>query len=128
EPVDNTSGLLRIDQVVVELTGVLGRFLNSVLGHLVENHAADRNLRLQRLHQVPGDRFALPVGVGGQIQFVDIREQVLQLGDRGLLVGADDVQRGEVVVDIDAETCPGLTLVFAGNVGGTARQVSNVAT
>ena len=78
------------------------------LGDLVEDHPADRDLRLERLEQVPGDRLALAVGVGGEVELVGVLEQALELGDLGLLVRADDVERLEVVVDVDAEPRPRL--------------------
>ncbi len=44
-----------------------------------------------------------------------------------LLVGADDVERLEVVVDVDAEAGPRLALVAGRHVRGVARQVADVA-
>ena len=92
----------------------------------MEHHALDRDLRLERLEQVPGDRLTLAVAVRREIELVDILHQRLQLGDRRLLVCRDHVQRLEVVVDVDTEPRPGLALVLRRNVGGAARQVTNV--
>ena len=75
-------------------------------------------LRLERLQQVPGDGLALAVTVRRQVELVDVLEQRLELGDRALLLRADDVERLEVVVDVDAEARPRLALVLGGHVGG----------
>ena len=75
---------------------------------------------------MPGDRLALAVTVRGQVELVDVLEQVLQLGDGALLVRADDVERLEVGVDVDAEPRPRLRLVLGGHVGGSPGQVADV--
>jgi hypothetical protein len=74
----------------------------------VENHPLDRDARLERLQQMPGDGLALSVTVSGQIELVDVLEQVLQLGDGALLIGTDDVERLEVGIDVDAKARPRL--------------------
>jgi hypothetical protein len=84
------------------------------------------HLGLERLEQVPGDGLALAVLIGGEEELVRALEQVLELGDLRLLVGADDVQRLEVVVDVDAEPRPRLALVLRRHVSGVARQVADV--
>ena len=96
QPVQDAAGLLRVDQVVVQVARVLGGRPDGRLGDLVEHHPLDRDARLQRLQQVPGDGLALAVAVSGQVELVDVLEQALQLGDRALLLGADDVERFEV--------------------------------
>lgn len=92
----------------------------------MEDHPLDRDAGLQRLQQVPGDGLALAVTVGGQIELVDILEQPLELGYRALLLRADDVERFEVVLDVDAQARPRLGFVLGGHVGGIARQVTDV--
>ena len=127
EPVEDAAGLLRVDEVLVEVARVRGGGLDGRLGDLVEHHAPDGDLRLQRLEQVPGDGLALAVAVRREVELVDLLEGVLELGDRGLLVGRDDVERLEGVVDVDPEARPALALVLGGHVGGAARQVADVA-
>lgn len=92
----------------------------------MEHHPFDRNARFERLQQVPGDRLALPVTIGGQVELVDVLEQTLELGDGALLIGAHDVERFEVGVDIDTQARPGFGLVLRRHIGGIARQVPNV--
>jgi hypothetical protein len=75
---------------------------------------------------MPGDGLALAVAVSGQIQLVDSLEQVLQLGDGALLIGADDVERLEVGIDVDAKARPRLRLVLGRDIGGGTRQVPDV--
>ena len=62
--------------------------------------------------QVPGDGLALAVLVRGEVELVGVLDQRLELADLLLAVRADDVERLEVVVDVDAEARPGLALVL----------------
>ena len=110
----------------VEVAGVLRGRPDRVAGDLVEDHAADGDLGLEHLEQVPGDGLALAVLVRGEQQLVGVLELALQLGDLGALVGVDDVQRLEAVVDVDAEPRPGLALVRRRDVGGALGQVADV--
>ena len=67
QPVEDAAGLLGVDQIVVQVARVLGGGADRRFGDLVEHHPLDRDARLERLQQVPGDGLALPVAVGGQI-------------------------------------------------------------
>ena len=58
----------RLHQVEVQLPWVLDRLADRLRRDLVEHHPAYRNLRLQLLPEVPGDRLALPVLVGGEVE------------------------------------------------------------
>nr|CRL79195.1 hypothetical protein CPGR_05191 [Mycolicibacterium malmesburyense] len=126
QPVQDSAGLLRVDQVVVQVAGVLGGGPDGRFGDLVEHHPLDRYARFERLEQMPGDGLALAVAVRGQVQLVDVLEQVLQLRDRALLLRADDVERLEVVVDVHPEAGPRLGFVLGRHVGGIAGQVADV--
>ncbi len=106
EAVEDAAGLLGVDQVLVEVAQVLHGRADRRLGDLVEDHPAHRDLRLERLQQVPGDGLALAVGVGGEQELVDRLQRVLELGDLALLLRRDDVERGELVVDVDARAGP----------------------
>ena len=127
EPVENPARLLRIDEPRVDLAGLEQRTLDRVARDLVEDHATRRHLRLQHLGQVPGDRLALAVFVRREQKLVGLVQKLLQIGDALLLLGVDDVQRLEVVVDVDAEASPRFLLVFGGHVGGALGEVADVA-
>ena len=103
------------------------RALDRLLRDLVEDHAPHRHLRLQHLEQVPGDRLALAVFVGREQELVGLLQELLQLADLLLLVRVDDVERLEVVLDVDAEPRPLLLLVLLGDVGGALGEVADVA-
>ena len=103
EAVEDAAGLLGVDQALVELARVGDGVLDRVLGDLVEDHPVDRDLGLEHLLQVPGDGLALAVLIGGEEELVGLGEQLLELPDLRLLVGVDDVERLEVVLDVDAE-------------------------
>ena len=127
QPVDDPAGLLRVDQLHVEVAGVLGGLADGVAGDLVEDHPADRDLGLQDLEQVPGDRLALAVLVRREQQLVRVLEQALELGDLAALVGVDDVERLEALLDVHAEPGPGLALLVGRDVRGAGGQVADVA-
>ena len=126
QPVQDAAGLLRVDQVDVQVAGVLGGLQDRRLGDLVENHPFDRDVRLEGFQQMPRDRFALAVTIRGQIQLVDVFEQALQFADGALLLRADDVERFEVRVDVDSEPRPRLRFELRGHVGRGSGQVADV--
>jgi acetylornithine/succinyldiaminopimelate/putrescine aminotransferase len=72
----------------------------------VEDHPAHRNPRLKGLQQVPGDGLSLAVLIRSQVELGGVFQECLELGDLLLLVGRDDVERLEPVVDVHAEACP----------------------
>ena len=106
--------------------GLLDGCADRAGGDLVEDHAMHRHPRREHLDEVPGDGLALAVLVCGQVDLARIREQALQLGDLLLLLAAHDVERLEVVVDVDAEAGPRLLLERGRDVGGGAGKVTDV--
>ena len=70
EAVEDASGLLGLDEVHVDLPGVLDRLEDRLLGDLVEHHATHGDLRLQLVLEVPGDRLPLAVLIGGEVELV----------------------------------------------------------
>ena len=128
EAVEDPTGLLRLDEVHVELAGVGHGRGDGRLGDLVEDHPVDRDvLGLQLVEEVPGDRLALAVLVGGEVELVGVLEQALELGDVALLVTRDDVVRGEAVVDVHREPAPRLVLDLGRRVRSVVREVADVA-
>jgi len=127
EPVQDASGLLGVHQVDIELAGVGDGRSDGFGGDLVEDHPLDRHLGLQFREQMPGDGLPFAVLISCQIELVDVLEQLFEFTDDRLLVGADNVQRREIVLDVDAEPGPGQTLVLRGHLGGVGGQVADVA-
>ena len=127
EAVEDASRLLRLDEVHVDLAGVLDRRVDRLRGDLVEDHPVHRHLGLELVEQVPRDGLALAVLVGGEVELVGVLEQALQLGHVRLLVAGHDVDGLEVVVDVDAEAGPGLALEAGRDVSSALRQVADVA-
>jgi hypothetical protein len=91
----------------------------AALGDLVEDHPLDRHLRLQHLEQVPGDRLALAVLVGREVELVGVLQQRLELGDLLLLVGGDDVE-GSKSLSTSTPSRPTAPLDLGRDVGGVA--------
>ena len=127
EPVEDAPGLVRVDLAVVEHGGVGDGAGDRLGGDLVEDHPGDRDPGLELLEQVPGDGLALAVLVSGQVELVGVLEQRLELGDLGLLVAGDDVERLEVVVDVDAEPGPRLGPVLLRDLRRLGGHVADVA-
>jgi hypothetical protein len=92
----------------------------------VEDHPANRHLRLEHLAQVPGDRLALAILVGREQDLVGLLDVLAEGGDHLLLLRADHVEGREVVLDVDAEPRPRLPLVLGGDVGGPLGEVADV--
>ena len=122
ETVEDAPRLLRVDEPHVDLARLLQRPRDRRLRDLVEDHPLDGNLGLEHLVQVPGDRLALAVFVRREQELVGVLEERLQLGDLLLLVRVDDVERAEVVLDVDAEPRPLLLLVLGRDVRGALRE------
>lgn len=106
---------------------MIERFLDGVLGNLVEDDATDGNLRLEHLCQVPADRLAFAIRVGREQQFGRVLHRGLEMRDLLLLVVGDDVVRLEVVVDVDAEAAPLLLLDLLRHLGRRFGQIADVA-
>ena len=83
--------------------------------------------RREHLGEVPRDRLALAVLVGGEVQLVGALQQLLEVGHHRLLRRGDHVERLEAVVDVDPEARPRLALVGGRDLVGPARQVADVA-
>ena len=94
------------------------RVPDRALGDLVERHALGlRRRHVRGLRDVPGDRLALAVEVGGEVDRVGRLRGLADLGDLLLAVVGDHVLRREVVVDVDPELA----------LAGVLRQVPDVA-
>ena len=111
--------LLGIYPVVIQLTGVLERFLDGPLGNFVEHHAAILfRLAANGLLKVPGDGFPFPVQIRCQIDVVGVLGQALELADDLFLTGQDLVTGAPVVIGIyphaGNQLFTGLTLLVLG--------------
>ena len=110
----------------VEIAGFADGLFNGCWRDLVEHHALHRHLGIEDLNQVPRDGLAFAVFVGREIELFNFLEGCLQFGDNLLAARGNDVDRLEVIVDVDAESGPLLTLDRGGNVGGTLGQIADV--
>ena len=126
EAVEDASTLLGLDHVLVDLPGVLEGLKDRALGDLVEHHALVGDLEPEHLDEVPRDRLALTILIRRQQDAVDIGEHRLQLGDLLLLRRLDNVERLEVVLDVDAKPCPLLLLELGGDLRRVRREVTDV--
>ncbi len=103
EPVEDAPRLLCIYQVHVDVARVLEGLADRIRGDLVEYDALQsRRAEVCRLEQVPGDRLALAVGVGGEIDSSSLAGGVADLLDGLRLLFRHDVSRQEAVIDFDA--------------------------
>ncbi len=128
EAVEDSAGLLGVDQALVDVSGIRDGFLDRLGGDLVEHHPADRDLRLEHLDQVPRDALSLAVLIGREQELVGLLELLAELGDVRLAVARDQIEGLEVLLDVDRVlldvVVPALDLLF--EVGGTS-EVTDVA-
>ena len=89
QTVEHTACLLCIDQVHIQMTGMLYGIEDSGLGDLVEHDAVGLLLiQAQHLAQVPADGFSLAVFIGSQPHLLGLLGIAAQLGNQFfLLVG-----------------------------------------
>ncbi len=117
EIVERAAGEIGVDQIAVDLARVPHRVEDRVLGDRVEDDALDRlvldrALRAEHLEQVPGDRLALAVRVGGKDQPVgavhrrgDLRQPLARLGvhlpmHREVVLGIDRAVLRRQIADV----------------------------
>ena len=115
-----------MDQLHVQIAGLVQSLADGFLGDLVEHHPLDRNLGCQQLQQVPADAFALPVFVRRQQQLIRPFQCVLELPHNLLLVLRDHVEGLEVRIGVDAEIGPFLPLGRCRNLAGVVGQIPHV--
>ena len=126
QAIEDAAAFLRAHQVLVHVVRILDGLLDRVFGDFVKDDALDRNLRLEDLLQMPADRLALAIGVGGEEDFGGALQRGLQRLHVFSLVVGDDVVGREVAVGVDAEPAPFLLADFVGNLVGRFRQVADV--
>ena len=104
DTVKDTAGLLSVDQVHIDGTGLLDGGLDHRLGDLVEGHA------LNLLHgntesgcQVPGNGLSLAIRVGCEENFVRVLGFLLDFLDDVALAADVDIVGGEIVFDIHTQ-------------------------
>ena len=115
-----------MNQLHVQVAGLVKSLADGFLGDLVKHHALHRHLRRQQLEQVPTDAFAFPVFVRCQKQLISTLESVLEFANRLLLVLRDHVQRLEIRVGVHTEIGPFLPLGRCGNLAGVVGEVADV--
>ena len=127
EPVEDAAALLRLDQVLVEVVRARHGLFDRLLGDFVEDDPSHRDPGLQDLPQVPADRLAFAVRVGGQQEL----GRLLHGGFEGrhllLLVRGHDVIRGEVAIGVHRHPAPRLLADLGRHLGRFLRQIANVA-
>ena len=92
----------------------------------MEDHPPNRDLRLQDLDEMPGDRLAFAVLVSREQELVSVREPLLERVDDLLLVLVDDVERLERMLDVDTQRAEAFPLRL-GNVRSAVGEVANMA-
>ena len=99
QPVQHASRLLGVHELHIDITGVAERFADRLGRDLMEHHA-DVVLALQfgSRNQVPGDRLALTVGVGGQVDGGGALRRLSYLLDGRRLLAGDDVLGLEILL------------------------------
>ena len=101
--VEGAARQVGVDQRDVDLPRMLHRLGDGGFGNGVEHHPADRLvlerlLVLQHVEHVPGNRFPLPVRVGGKDHFIGFLDRPDDVGDVLLGARADLPRHREILV------------------------------
>ena len=121
QPIENAPGLLRIHEILVDVTRMLESFTDGTLRDLVKSDAANalRFIALlfflfllpvgfaQFFRQVGSDGFSFAIRIGREIDGIHPERQLLQPGDNFLFTRNHHVFGLEVIVDVDAERALG---------------------
>ncbi len=126
QAVEDAPAFLRVDQLEVDVAGLIDGLADGFLGDLVKDDPLDRALGLQHLAQVPADRLTLTVRVGRQQHFGGFLDGGLELPDPRLPVRRDDVVRLEAVVHVHAHPPPRLLLDRLGDLAGVLGQIADM--
>ena len=118
DTVEDAAGLLRIDQVQVDVAQFAEGTLDGFPGDFGEGHAVDGHLGLEDFLQVPRDGLTLAVAIGCQVERIDLFELALELGNLLLFVGVDHIVGFEAVFNVDRELAVGPLLEVFGQLGG----------
>src|ERR1017187_6987899 len=105
-PIQNASRLLRIDQLHVDLTGMVEGGAYRVLRDFVELDTEKLGavlLALQDLPQMPGNRLAFPIRIGRQVNLLGTLRGLLQFGDQCFPLGGDLVRGLELLLNLNTE-------------------------
>ena len=106
QKVEGAARLLGVHEVDRQASRLGHRFAHGILGDLVEHHAlhlfaVEGPVRLQKLMQVPGNRLALAIGVGREVQGIGLLEGTHD-GVDVLLIALDHlVFHREVMLRVD---------------------------
>ena len=103
EAVEDATGFGGVDQLVIDVARMGDCFFDCGLGDLVEDHAADRHLRLQVFEEVGGDRLALAVFVGCEVQLGGVLQRTLQLLDHRAATLSELIRWLERVLHVDRQ-------------------------
>src|SRR5439155_14547412 len=106
QAIEDAATLLRANEILIDVRRVLHRLLDRFFGDLVEDDPLYRHLRLQNFLEVPADRLALAIRVGGEVHLRRALQRRTQRLDILFLVVRDDVVRREVAFGVDAEPSP----------------------
>ena len=126
EPVEHASALLGLDELHVEVAPVLDGGFDRLPRDLVEHHPAHRYVGVEHLEDVPRDRLAFAVLVGREVQLARIGDRGLELLDHVLFLLGHDVDRLELVLDVDPQTTGVGALVLLRHLAGVTGQVADV--
>ena len=103
-PVQDPPGLLRVDQVHIQLPGLGHPLGHSGFGDFIEGHPVVLvSIGPEKTGEMPGDGLSFPVGVGGEDDAVALGCHGLQLTDQGGFSRDIHVTRLEPVFDIHPE-------------------------
>ena len=126
EPIEDAPTLLRTNQVFVDVTRMVERFLDGVFGDLVEDDASDRDSWLENLCQVPADRLAFAIGVGREQELRCVLDGTLEVRDLLSFVARHHVIGRKVLLNIDTESSPVLFLDLLRHIRGRLGQIANM--
>ena len=104
QPVHDSTGLLRVDQILIDDARLGEGALDGRLGDLGEGHAASAlRSEMDRLRHMPGDRLSLTVKVCREVDDRCLGGGLLDCAELPLSIRHDLVDGREIVIDVHAE-------------------------
>src|SRR5208282_4375314 len=108
QPVEHPSRLVRVEQVVIELRGIVHRLLDGSRRDFMQQDAADVGRGLaEMVGDMPRDRLAFAIRVARQVDVFLALGGALDLADHLLFAFDYDIVGREIVLDIDPQLALG---------------------
>ena len=114
QAIEDAACFLSSYQSFIDLARVGQSILNGLFGDFVEHQSVDGHFGFEDFEKVPRNGLSFAVFVRRQVELVHVFQKIFEFINLFLLVGRHDVDRGEILINIDSQVSPRLRFEFFG--------------